>query len=672
MRPAPRPVLRPGPRPARRPALTVARRLTTFDLRRYVIGALLWMPVAVIPLAGGLLLQRLFDGISGQRPAALTEVVWLCAAFVAAELLRGAVLVTAWTYGVYWWNAAATLLRANVLRSIVTARGTRAPRSPAEAVSRLRDDVSDLVDLTDESVPLAGSILFTGGALAVMVTVDPLITLVLVLPMIAIGVLSRLLREVVRRRHRRARELGARVTAFIGELFGGVLAIKTAGAEEAALERLRDRNRARRDAAVKDRLVTDLLDTAGSSAIEISFGLVLLLAAPAMRRGEFTVGDLALFTSYLGLLAQLPQVVGVILYKLPQGDVAVSRLLHLMGPEENAHDLSRNNGVHFLGEPPSPEPGAVPWADGSAGRGPESRADNPPGPAAASGADYPRRPGVVSGADDPRRPGMVSGADGALRSDAALGEEDPHGRAATPGGDASVGGDDPLQVLEARGLTVRDALHGVDLRVPRGSWTVVTGAVGAGKTTLLRALLGLEPLDSGVVLWNGRPVDALVPPRVAYAGQVPRLFSETLRDNVLQGLPDTHLERALKLAAFDDDIPAMPDGLGTMLGPRGVRLSGGQAQRVTAARALVRDPYLLVVDDLSSALDVETERRLWERIALDGPGTLLVVSHRRAVLERADQIVVLDRGRVTGVGPLDDLLRTCPEMRRLWSDDTVN
>src|SRR5690606_34482433 len=137
-----------------------------------------------------------------------------------------------------------------------------------------------------------------------------------------------------------------------------------------------------------------------------------------------------------------------------------------------------------------------------------------------------------------------------------------------------------------------------------------TGAVGAGKTTLLRALLGLEPLDSGVVLWNGRPVDALVPPRVAYAGQVPRLFSETLRDNVLQGLPDTHLERALKLAAFDDDIPAMPDGLGTMLGPRGVRLSGGQAQRVTAARALVRDPYLLVVDDLSSALDVETERRL--------------------------------------------------------------
>nr|BFE79086.1 hypothetical protein GCM10020093_016870 [Planobispora longispora] len=96
-----------------------------------------------------------------------------------------------------------------------------------------------------------------------------------------------------------------------------------------------------------------------------------------------------------------------------------------------------------------------------------------------------------------------------------------------------------------------------------------------------------------------------------------------------------------------------------------MRLSGGQAQRVTVARALVRSPDLLVVDDLSSALDVETERRLWEGIT--GVCTLLVVSHRPAVLARADQIIVLDRGRVAGRGRLEELLETCPEMRRLWS-----
>jgi ATP-binding cassette subfamily B protein len=113
----------------------------------------------------------------------------------------------------------------------------------------------------------------------------------------------------------------------------------------------------------------------------------------------------------------------------------------------------------------------------------------------------------------------------------------------------------------------------------------------------------------------------------------------------------------------------MPEGLATVVGPRGVRLSGGQVQRATADRALVRSPELLVVDDLSSALDAETERELWRRLAVDGPETVLVVSHRRAALERADTVVVLDRGRVVGRGPLTDLLRDSPEMRRLWSDD---
>jgi ATP-binding cassette subfamily B protein len=100
--------------------------------------------------------------------------------------------------------------------------------------------------------------------------------------------------------------------------------------------------------------------------------------------------------------------------------------------------------------------------------------------------------------------------------------------------------------------------------------------------------------------------------------------------------------------------------------PPGISASGGQIQRATAARALVRSPELLVVDDLSAALDSETERELWRRLAEDGPETMLVVSHRRAALERADTVIVLDRGRVAARGPLPDLLRDSPEMRRLW------
>jgi ATP-binding cassette subfamily B protein len=236
--------------------------------------------------------------------------------------------------------------------------------------------------------------------------------------------------------------------------------------------------------------------------------------------------------------------------------------------------------------------------------------------------------------------------------------------------------EDRLDVLRTRDLTAIHPGSGrgildVDLRVQRGSFTVVTGAVGAGKTTLLRAVLGLVPVESGTVQWNGETVDdpgaALVPPRVAYAAQVARLSSATLEENLLLGWPAgaDGVDRALQLAVLDGDVAAMPDGLLTVVGPRGVRLSGGQLQRAIVARALVREPELLVVDDVSSALDVETERALWDGLA-GGATTCLVVSHRPPVLARADQVVVFDQGRVVGAGPPHELLDTCLELRRLW------
>lgn len=216
----------------------------------------------------------------------------------------------------------------------------------------------------------------------------------------------------------------------------------------------------------------------------------------------------------------------------------------------------------------------------------------------------------------------------------------------------------PLDELEVRGLSATYStgagVHDVSFRLARGGFTVVTGEIGSGKSTLLRALLGLggDGLEvRGDIRWNGEVVvdraAFFVPPNAAYLPQVPQLISDSLLDNVALGPADREaVVRALELAAVRLDVDEMPDGLDTRIGPRGLRLSGGQRQRVATARALVHGPELVVLDDLSSALDVETELELWQHLS-DAGMTVLAVSHRAVAFERADQVLRLVQGRLT-------------------------
>jgi ATP-binding cassette, subfamily B, bacterial len=234
-----------------------------------------------------------------------------------------------------------------------------------------------------------------------------------------------------------------------------------------------------------------------------------------------------------------------------------------------------------------------------------------------------------------------------------------------------------LDSLMVKGLSYTypgsvNGIKDISFEIKRGDFTVITGKIGSGKTTLLRTLLGLLPADGGSIYWNRKPVkdiaEFFVPPHCAYSPQVPNLYSDTLKNNILLEIPEEQadIREAIAAAVLEEDIGTFEKGLDTLVGPRGMKLSGGQIQRVAAARMLVRKAELSVFDDISSALDVDTEKQLWARLTEGKKSTCLLVSNRKWALQHADNIIVLKDGRIEDAGNLKYLLENCEEMRQIW------
>lgn len=226
----------------------------------------------------------------------------------------------------------------------------------------------------------------------------------------------------------------------------------------------------------------------------------------------------------------------------------------------------------------------------------------------------------------------------------------------------------PLQSFAVTNLSVqwKNNAYGVkdvSLELTPGKLVVVTGVVGAGKTTLLRGIMGMLPGVSGQITWNGMPIDdpdvQLVPPAVAYTSQVPRLFSDTVEDNITQGrhLSTTEIDMAIHGAVFEYDVAQFDHGLATLVGSRGVRLSGGQIQRAAFARMLYERPQVWLIDDVSSALDIVTEQVLWSRFSnIRSQVACLIVTHRPQVMAMADEVIVLKHGQIVARGTHQDLV----------------
>ncbi|MEM7028616.1 MAG: ABC transporter ATP-binding protein [Chloroflexota bacterium] len=566
----------------------------------YAFNAFLWSTLHFSWLIPGLIMREIFNTLSGEASVygTLWGLIGLLVGVATARIFW--LFISVWFYVAYRFKVQGGL-QLSMLTQILRQPGAKAlPSSPGEAISRFRGDVAEITDYTaDRMVDGVGMIGQAVIGLWIMFLINAQITIAVAVPLVAVILIVDFARQRLEKYREASRAAAGAVTAFVGEIFGSIHAITVNDAAMPVKHHFDTINEVRRKAALKDTVFSELLSTIFNSTLDISTGIILLLSAQVMRDGTFTVGDFALFISFLMPVTSGIQFTGNALATARQLGVSIKRILNVT--QADTVKTVTDGASISLADKPEPLP------------------------------VYQRQ------------------------------------------------GQDQLHLLEASNLSYHFSassrgIKGVNLHLPRNSFTVVTGRIGSGKTTLLRVLLGLLA-GEGTMHWNGEPIkepaNFFVPPRCAYTGQVPRLFSDSLRDNILMGLPEKAMDisTALNTAVMEQDLIQLEDGLDTIIGPRGVKLSGGQIQRTAAARMFVRQAELLVFDDLSSALDVDTERILWERVFANRTATYLVVSHRRSVLQRADHVIVLRDGLVESEGGLDFLLETSEEMQRLWAGE---
>ncbi|MFN8486798.1 MAG: ABC transporter ATP-binding protein [Caldilineaceae bacterium] len=567
----------------------------------------------LFPLFPGLVVRRILDRLSGEAPAAVNLTaagnLWtLLALLIGIALARLVVMFASASTETSLHIVINTLLRRNLLARIMEYPGAHAlPASPGEAITRLREDVEAMPNFLSWTLDPVGQASVMIFGLGMLARINLWLTLAAFIPLVLTFILVNQATQRIRHYRQVNQEAIGAVTDLLGEIFGAVQAIKVAGTESYVIRYFKILNEARRKATLRDLVFSKLIESFSINAANISTGVLLLVVARMMQTKN---GGAPPFTV---------------------GDFSLfvsylSWLAIVTSMFGNYLTRYRQTGISLQR-----------LFDLLPGAAPETLVAHEPlylwrGP-------FPEAPYTPKAA--------------AHRLETLAAKELSYHY---PGSDRGI--------------------DNINLTLKRGTVTVITGRIGSGKTTLLRVLLGLLPKASGEIYWNGERVDDpatfFVPPRAAYTAQTPRLFSERLADNILLGLPEAKVDlpAALRAAVLEQDVPLLEKGLDTLVGPRGVKLSGGQRQRAAAARMFVRTPELLVFDDLSSALDVETERLLWTRLFAQAEiPTCLVVSHRRTALRRADQIIVLKDGQIEDQGALEELLSRCAEMRRLWTGE---
>lgn len=486
-----------------------------------------------------------------------------------------------------------------------------------DILSRFANDLTNVRMLTGFGVlNIINTFIVYLAALALMARISPLLTLCAVIPFPLMILAVKRISASMFRRSIRAQEELARLSAKVEENVSAAALIRAYCREEGEIGAFREISGEYLASSMAMARLRGVMIPIMAATGALGTLIVLFLGGSRVISGELTLGDFVAFNGYLAMLIWPTIIMGWILNLMQRGAASMSRLNHVLRAEPTVTD------------PEAPvEPaeirGEIEFRDLSFGYFPLSPTLSHQG--RGSSQEFP--------------PPLMGGGEGE--------------------GDL--------------------VLKGISLKIKKGTKLGIVGPIGSGKSTLARLVPRLYPVADGMLFIDGADVNRIPLRRLRDAiGFVPQesfLFSRTIGENIgygREGAGSGEIEAAARLAGFAPDVARFADGYDTLVGERGVTLSGGQRQRAAIARALLKDPAILILDDPLSAVDAGTEETILESLAgYYGDRTVLIVSHRLSALRGCDLIVVLDDGRIVEQGSHGELMVLDGRYAAIWREQQL-
>ena len=466
-----------------------------------------------------------------------------------------------------------------------------------ELMSRATNDLNSVRMVLGPGIMYSATTIVTMiFAIAVMVALSPSLTLWVLLPAPVVAVAVWFFGRTIHDLYEKIQAALATLTARVQENLSGVRVVRAYAQEEAERQQFDEPNREYVARNIKLIRTWSMFMPSLQALIGTTFLIVLWQGGHQLLRGRISLGALVAFNAYLTLLVWPMIALGWVTNIFQRGAASMGRLSYILSAQPSIDD---SNAKVPLGKKP----------DGEI----EFR-----------GLTF-------------TYPTTLSGNDGAAK--------------AKTNGHANSNGSHPV-------------LQNIDLKIPAGSTLAIVGPTGSGKTTLAALIARLWEAPDKQLYLDGKPLKewplATLRGSIGFVPQDTYLFGETVGGNIAFGLPEfteEQVREAAGIANLDGDIQDFPKRYDTMVGERGITLSGGQKQRAAIARAVIRDPRILILDDSLSSVDTQTEERILSRLKEIMVGrTTILISHRTSTVRDADQIVVLLGGKILERGTHDELL----------------